>query len=60
MAGSVLWSETPDEKGEDAEGPDAADVDESFATRRLRRWIKGMFGGQSEPEAEPREPDQEA
>jgi hypothetical protein len=53
MTGSVLWSETPDETGEDAEGPEAADVDESFATRRLRRWIKGMFGGQPEPEDEP-------
>jgi hypothetical protein len=60
MAGSVLWSETPDETGEDAEGPEAADVDESFATRRLRRWIKGMFGGTPASEDEPTEPDKDA
>jgi hypothetical protein len=42
---SVLWSETPDESREETERPDSAEVDESFAQRRLRRWIKGMFGG---------------
>jgi hypothetical protein len=55
--GSVLWSETP-EDGEDG-APDSeahGDVDESFAARRLRRWLKGMFGGQAEPAAEPDEP----
>jgi hypothetical protein len=55
MSGSVLWSETPDETRDEGEGPEAADVDESFATRRLRRWIKGMFGGQPTPEDEPDE-----
>jgi hypothetical protein len=45
MAGaSVLWVETPDD--EQDETPNAeAHVDESFAVRRLRRWLKGMFGG---------------
>jgi hypothetical protein len=60
MAGSVLWAETPDEDRDEAEGNEAADVDESFAARRLRRWIKGMFGGTPAPEEEPPEPDQEA
>jgi hypothetical protein len=56
--GSVLWSEVPeDENGDD--GPDCeahGDVDESFAARRLRRWLGGMFGGGAKPAAEPDEP----
>ena len=47
---SVLWSETPDESREEAESSDSAEVDESFAQRRLRRWIKGMFGGKPDEE----------
>lgn len=54
--GSFLWAEAPDEDGFD-ESPEAeahGDVDESFAARRLRRWLKGMFGGAAaEPEDEP-------
>jgi hypothetical protein len=46
---SVLWSENPEEDRAGTEGPDAADVDDSFATRRLRRWLKGMFGGSAKP-----------
>jgi hypothetical protein len=56
--GSVLWAEAPD----DDDGADGApeseghgDVDETFAARRLRRWLKGMFGGKpaaAEPEEE--------
>jgi hypothetical protein len=52
--GSVLWAETPDEERES--GPECeahGAVDESFAARRLRRWIKGMFGGTPQPAAEP-------
>jgi hypothetical protein len=45
--GSVLWAEAPDEDGgeETAESEAHGDVDESFAARRLRRWLRGMFGG---------------
>ena len=49
----MLWAERP----EDGEGEQRADteahgdVDESFAARRLRRWIKGMFGGEGKPAA---------
>jgi hypothetical protein len=59
--GSVLWAETPDEE----EAPDCeahGGVDESFAARRLRRWINGMFGGKpaaAEPEEPGREPEQD-
>jgi hypothetical protein len=44
--GAVLWAETPDEDAPETPQPEAeGDVDDSFAARRLRRWIKGMFGG---------------
>lgn len=44
--GSVLWAETPDDDREETPEAEAhGEVDESFAARRLRRWIKGMFGG---------------
>jgi len=44
---TVLWSEIPDD-GDGDDSPDSeahGDVDETFAARRLRRWLKGMFGG---------------
>jgi hypothetical protein len=40
---SVRWADIPDEERE-VEGHDA-EVDESFAARKLRRWLTGMFGG---------------
>ena len=56
--GAVLWAETPDDDREETPEAEAhGEVDESFAARRLRRWIKGMFGGTPEPENEPTEPD---
>jgi len=43
---AVVWAETPeDDQGEAAETEAHGTVDESFASRRLRRWLKGMFGG---------------
>ncbi len=57
--GSVLWAETPDDdRGEGGETEAHGAVDESFAARRLRRWIKGMFGGdEPKDEALDREPE---
>jgi hypothetical protein len=52
-SGSVLWAETPDDEGE-VEAHDA-EVDESFAARKLRRWLTGMFGGKPAAEEEPPE-----
>ena len=49
--GSVLWAETPDDERDDTPESEAH-VDETFAVRRLRRWLKGMFGGKP-PAAEP-------
>jgi hypothetical protein len=59
--GSVLWAETPDEddREETPESEAHGDVDDSFAARRLRRWIKGMFGGKPKPAAEHEEPGRE-
>jgi hypothetical protein len=58
--GSVLWAETPDEDGDEAAEAEAhGQVDESFAARRLRRWIRGMFGGEPRQAAEPEEPGRE-
>jgi hypothetical protein len=49
---SLLWSETPDDERVEADDTRAhGDVDETFAARRLRRWIKGMFGGRSRGDA---------
>jgi hypothetical protein len=61
MSGSLLWAEAPDDDGSE-DAPDAeahGDVDETFAARRLRRWVKGMFGGDPKPAAEPEEPGRE-
>jgi hypothetical protein len=56
--GEVVWAEAPEDDGEDARETEAhGDVDETFASRRLGRWLKGMFGGsprdESPPEHEP-------
>ena len=51
--GAVLWAEIPDEDHDDPPESEAhGDVDDSFAARRLRRWLKGMFGGKPPPAAE--------
>jgi len=52
---SVLWAEIP-EDGDGEDTPDCeahGDVDDTFAARRLRRWLKGMFGGGPAAEPEP-------
>jgi hypothetical protein len=49
MAESVVWAQPPEEKQDDAGETDThGQVDESFAARRLRRWLRGMFGGERE------------
>jgi hypothetical protein len=56
-SGSVRWAEPPDEERE-VEAHEA-EVDESFAARKLRRWLTGMFGGKpaSQEESPERDPD---
>jgi hypothetical protein len=56
--GSVLWAETPDDEHDDTPDCEApGDVDDSFAARRLRRWLRGMFGGKAQPAADEAEDD---
>ena len=43
---AVVWAETPDDGREEAADTEAhGEVDETFASRRLKRWLRGMFGG---------------
>jgi hypothetical protein len=52
--GGVVWAETPDEdRDEPADMELHGEVDETFASRRLRRWLRGMFGGGQAPEKPP-------
>jgi hypothetical protein len=57
--GAVVWAEASDDgPPEDAEIEVHGEVDETFASRRLRRWLKVMFGGPREPdEQNEREPE---
>jgi hypothetical protein len=60
--GSVLWAEeSSGEDGEEADTQAHGEVDGTFAERRLRRWIKGMFGGTAPLQEEPggQEPDRD-
>ena len=43
--GAVFWAEAPEDKGDEAETEAHGEVDKTFASRKLRRWLKGMFGG---------------
>ena len=44
--GAVVWAETPDDERDEAtETETQGGLDETFAARRLRRWLRGMFGG---------------
>jgi hypothetical protein len=47
---SIAWAEADDEADNDApDEAEAADADvEDIAARRLRRWLRGMFGGTSD------------
>jgi hypothetical protein len=50
----LLWTEASDDDRDKAEDTEAhGSVDETFAERRLRRWLKGMFGGRQERQDEP-------
>jgi hypothetical protein len=49
----VVWAEASDENEERNETEAHGEVDETFASRRLRRWLRGMFGGGGQQAAEP-------
>jgi len=43
--GGVVWAEAPEDDADEAETEAHGGVDETFASRKLGRWLKGMFGG---------------
>lgn len=47
MDASIAWAEADDveEDGEPAEAESTDAEVEDIAARRLRRWLRGMFGG---------------
>ena len=48
MDASIAWAEADDDDEEPVrEEPSDAEV-EDIAARRLRRWLRGMFGGTSD------------
>jgi hypothetical protein len=50
----VLWSEPPEDPADDRPETEAhRALDEAVAQRRLRRWLKGMFGGERDADEEP-------
>ena len=59
---SIRWAEVPeDERREDGDDTEAhgASVDDTFAARRLRRWLRGMFGGEDDSTDEPSDRDRD-
>ena len=57
---AVVWAETPDDERDGAADTEAhGEVDETFASRRLKRWLLGMFGGGRTPAKPPPEDEQE-
>jgi len=55
--GAVVWAEAPDDDL-DEETEAHGKVDETFASRRLRRWLEGMFGGGPATEKPPEDEQQ--
>jgi hypothetical protein len=43
--GAVVWAEGPKDDGDEADTEAHGEVDQTFASRKLKRWLKGMFGG---------------
>jgi hypothetical protein len=42
---SVVWTQPPEgDRAEEEYDEKEGELDESFAVRRLRRWLAGMFG----------------
>jgi hypothetical protein len=52
--GAVVWAEAPGDPADDGAETEAhGEIDETFAARRLGRWLRGMFGG-NEADVDPR------
>jgi hypothetical protein len=45
---AVLWAESSDDSADEGAETEAhGEIDETFAARRLGRWLRGMFGGKT-------------
>jgi hypothetical protein len=56
--GAVVWAEAPGDPADDGAETEAhGEIDETFAARRLGRWLRGMFGG-NEADVDPRPRDE--
>ena len=51
--GAVFWAEAPEDDSDESETEAHGEVDETFASRRLKRWLKGMFGGPGSDDERP-------
>ena len=51
--GAVVWAKIPEDDRDEETEAHGNKVDETFASRRLRRWLKGMFGGGPTTEKQP-------
>jgi hypothetical protein len=56
--GAMLWAESTEDDADDDETEAPGEVDETFASRKLRRWLKGMFGGAPAPTKPPEDEQQ--
>ncbi len=56
----MVWAESSDEDEAEGEEDTGGEIDETFAARRLRRWLKGMFGGPAHPAEEDEPPPRES
>ena len=53
---SVAWAEPPDDSADNRPDTEAHRArEEEMAPRRLRRWLKGMFGGERNAEKNQRD-----
>ena len=53
---SVAWAEPPDDSADNSPDTEAHRAqEEEVAQRRLRRWLKGMFGGERNAEKNERD-----
>jgi hypothetical protein len=58
--GGVVWAEASDDDQDEAIDTQAhGGVDETLASRRLKRWLRGMFGGGQAAETPPPDEGQE-
>jgi hypothetical protein len=53
MSGAVWTEGSDDDRDEPGETEAHGKVDDTLASRRLKRWLKGMFGGPASDDEPP-------